>query len=192
MLGFVLVREPQQVWLIYVLTAIQSASQGFYFPAWNAILPDITKPHELGVANALSSATWSVMLAFGAALGGLVSGVVGVYPAFVIDGVTFLVSALILLRMPYQSLLTGDSDKSIVAGIRQYLDGLAYLRRHIDTFSIAIHKGVWGAGHRFFRSCKSRFRAPFPIAKRQHQPGLIYVMWARLRHCRFWGATGPR
>ena len=53
-------------------------------------MPDITSPEELSVANALSAATWSVMLAFGAALGGLVSGVVGVYPAFVIDALTFL------------------------------------------------------------------------------------------------------
>ena len=143
-LGFVLVREPEHAWLIYALTAVQSASQGFYFPAWNAILPDITSPAQLGIANALSAATWSVMLAFGAALGGLVSGVVGVYPAFVIDAVTFLVSALILLRMPYTSSLLAGGDQSVMAGIRQYLDGLAYLRRHIDTFSIAIHKGILG------------------------------------------------
>ena len=84
------------------------------------------------------------MLAFGAALGGLVSGLVGVYPAFVIDAITFLVSALILLRMPYTSSLLAGSDQSVMAGIRQYLDGLAYLRRHIDTFSIAIHKGILG------------------------------------------------
>ena len=31
-LGFVLVREPQHVWLIYLLTMVQSASQGFFFP----------------------------------------------------------------------------------------------------------------------------------------------------------------
>ena len=143
-LGFLLVRAPEHVWLIYVLTAIQSASQGFYFPAWNSMLPDITRPEELGIANALSSATWSTMLAFGAALGGLVSGVVGYYPAFVIDAVTFLISALILFRMPYESKLKAGSDYSVLAGIRQYLDGLGYLRRHIDTFSIAIHKGVLG------------------------------------------------
>ncbi|MCY4146370.1 MAG: MFS transporter [Chloroflexi bacterium] len=143
-LGFVLVREPEHAWLVYVLTAIQSASQGFYFPAWNAILPDITAASELSVANALSAATWSVMLAFGAALGGLVSGVVGVYPAFVIDAATFLLSALILLRLPYVSSLDADGDPSILAGIRQYLDGLGYLWRHIDTFAIAIHKGVLG------------------------------------------------
>lgn len=143
-LGFVLVRRPEDVWLIYLLTAVQGASQGFYFPAWNAMLPDITRPEELGMANAISSATWSMMLAFGAALGGLVSGVVGYYPAFVIDSLTFLVSALILLRMPYQSRLKPGADQSIMAGIRQYLDGLGYLRRRIDTFSIAIHKGVLG------------------------------------------------
>ncbi len=143
-LAFVLVREAEDVWLIYVLTMVQSASQGFFFPAWNSILPDITKPHELGVANALSSATWSVMLAFGAALGGLVSGIVGVYPAFVIDAATFLCSVLIIWRMPYRSLLSTNADQSIMAGLRQYIDGLSYLRRHIDTFSITLHKGILG------------------------------------------------
>lgn len=108
------------------------------------MLPDITQPEELGVANALSSATWSVMLAFGAALGGLVSGIIGVYPAFVIDALTFFLSTAIIFRMPYQSLLPSDSDKSIIAGIRQYIDGLSYLRRHIDTFAITIHKGILG------------------------------------------------
>ena len=143
-LGFVLVREPQHVWLIYLLTMVQSASQGFFFPAWNSILPDITRPEELGIANALASATWSVMLAFGAALGGLVSGVVGVYPAFVIDALTFLVSVLIIFRMPYQSSLAPAVDQSMMAGIRQYIDGLAYLRHHIDTFAIALQKGILG------------------------------------------------
>ena len=143
-LALVLVREAEDVWLIYVLTMVQSASQGFFFPAWNSILPDITKPHELGVANALSSATWSVMLAFGAALGGLVSGIVGVYPAFVIDAATFICSALIIWRMPYRSLLSPNADQSIMAGLRQYIDGLSYLRRHIDTFSITLHKGILG------------------------------------------------
>ena len=46
--------------------------------------------------------------------------------------------------MPYVSSLEAGGDQSILAGIRQYLDGLGYLWRHIDTFSIAIHKGVLG------------------------------------------------
>lgn len=143
-LCFVFVREPEHVWLIYVLTGIQSALQGFFFPAWNSILPDITSAEELGAANALSSATWSVMLAFGAALGGIVSGIIGVYPAFVIDGITFFVSVAIISKMPYQSLLSDSSDKSIMTGFTQYFDGLQYLRKHIDIFVITLHKGING------------------------------------------------
>ena len=154
-LGYLLVREPGDVWLVYLLTTLQSASQGFFFPASTSILPDITGPQELGIANALVSATWSVMLALGAALGGLVAGVIGVYAAFVIDAGTFVVSALILARMPYRSLLSKRGDASLAAGIRQYIDGLAYLRRHPGIFAIALQKGILGLlviG--FFRSCR--------------------------------------
>ena len=143
-LCFVFVQKPEDVWLIYVLTAIQSALQGFFFPAWNSILPDITTTEELGAANALSSATWSVMLAFGAALGGIVSGIIGVYPAFIIDGFTFFISVTILSRMPYQSLISESTDKSVIAGFRQYFDGLQYLRNHIDVFVITLHKAING------------------------------------------------
>lgn len=142
-LGFVFVREPEHVWLVYVLTAIQSALQGFFFPAWNSILPDITKPEELGTANALSASTWSVMLAFGAALGGIFSGVVGIYPAFIVDGITFFVSAIILWKMAYERIGV-MSDKSVKAAFQQYFEGIRYLRYHLDILVIAMHKGVNG------------------------------------------------
>jgi len=84
-LGFLFIREPEQVWMLYVLTAIQLGISGFFFPARSAILPDLVEPRELGAANALSSATWSIMLALGAALGGVVAGSWGIYPAFWAD-----------------------------------------------------------------------------------------------------------
>jgi MFS family permease len=142
--GFLLVREPGQVWLLYVLTAVQLALSGLFFPARNAILPDIVSRRELGAANALSSATWSVMLAFGAALGGLVAGQWGVQPAFVIDTLTFLLSAALISRIVYQHDSSLSTDRSVAAAIRQYVDGLRYLARHKDTLAIALHKGAFG------------------------------------------------
>ena len=56
-LGFLFIREPRQVWFLYVLTAIQLGISGFFFPARSAILPDVVTPQGLGAANALSSAT---------------------------------------------------------------------------------------------------------------------------------------
>ena len=144
-LGFLVVRDASLVWLVYALTAIQMGGQGFFFPARNAILPDIVSRRELGAANALSSATWSVMLAFGAALGGLFSGIWGIYPAFILDALTFFVSGFILSRIAYiPPAALGESDKSVGAALKQYIDGLNYFRHHVDIFVIALHKGANG------------------------------------------------
>jgi MFS family permease len=144
-LGFLFVSKPDQVWLLYALTFIQLAISGFFFPARNAILPDIVSRPELGAANALSSATWSVMLAFGAALGGIVAGQWGVYSSFIIDAATFLVSALLIAQLAYdhQPGLAG-MDKSVGAAVRQYVEGLRYLWHRKDQLAISLHKGAFG------------------------------------------------
>ncbi len=140
--AFLLVRSPEHVWLLYVLSFIQLGIGGFFFPARSAILPDIVSERQLGAANALTSATWSIMLALGAALGGLVSGTWGIYPAFAIDALSFVASALVLcrIRLPSRSALAGD--KSLGAVLRQYVDGLRYLREHGEIALTALHKAA--------------------------------------------------
>ena len=142
-LGFLLVRDAGDVWLLYTLTALQMAMSGFFDPAHTSILPDIAKPRELGAVNALSSATWSVMLALGAALGGLFSGIFGMYAAFVLDMFTFLLSAVLLaqIRMPAK-LVSAAADTTIAAAVRQYFDGLRYLRAHLDTLVVTLQKAI--------------------------------------------------
>lgn len=142
-LGFLLVRQPSHLWLLYTLTALQLAISGFFQPARNAILPDIVSPQELGAANALSAATWSVMLAFGAALGGIVAGVWGNRPAFVIDSATFVLSAVFIARINYQlPEALKNADKTLRAALTQYVDGLRYLWNHADILFIAMHKSA--------------------------------------------------
>ncbi len=141
-LGFLLVRTADDVWLVYALSAIQLGLSGFFFPARNAILPDITTKAELGAANAVSSTTWSVMLAMGAALGGLAAGAWGVEVAFVLDAVTFLISALILSRIVYDRPPALEGSKTVLAALQQYIDGLNYLRQNIDILFVALQKAA--------------------------------------------------
>ena len=116
---------------------------GFFFPARNALLPNIVGSQDLGAANALSSATWSVMLAFGTALGGLVAGGLGVYKAFVLDALSFFLSAVLIARIQGGSKLdTVDESGSVTAAFRQYIDGLRYLRKHLHIFAIVLHKAA--------------------------------------------------
>ena len=136
--GFLFVRDASDIWLLYTLTTLLFAVSGFFSPARSAILPDITTPRELGTANALGAATWSVMLAVGAAIGGLTTGLFGSRTAFVIDGFTFLLSAGFLLGIQ----LPGSSSATIDQPTRTRVTAFRYMRQHPDIFFIAVHKAA--------------------------------------------------
>ena len=142
-LGFLLVREPGDVWLLYALTATQLALSGVFFPARNALLPSLVTRAELGAANALSATTWSTMLAVGAALGGLVAGRFGVRTAFVVDAATYAVSAVILLGIPRLGAPAGAAARTIRSAGREYVDGLRYLVGHREVLFTACNKGLF-------------------------------------------------
>ena len=147
-LGLLLVREPQHVWLLFVLTALQVGISGVFFPVRVAILPEVASRRLLGPANALSSATWAAMLAIGAAAGGVFAGVFGIAAAFVLDAATYLLSALLLARMPYAavdrrsvSAPPATLGGSVRAGIAEYAESLRYLWKHGRVLVVALQKG---------------------------------------------------
>ncbi len=141
--GFLLVRSPEQVWLLYALSALLMAISGVFFPTRTAILADIVKRNEIGSANALTSTTWSVMLAVGSALGGFAAGQWGIYQAFAVDGMTFLVSAAFISRIQYRH-AQAEGKADLRAVLKEYADGLRYLQRKIDIFIITLHKAALG------------------------------------------------
>jgi len=141
--GFLLVRDASWVWLLYTLTAVQLGTSGFFFTARTAILPDIVAPRAVGTANAVTSVTWSAMLAVGAAAGGLVAGTLGIYTAFVIDGLTFFLSAAFIAGISIEGAPRAhDHDRTPRAVLAEYLEGTRLLRRSPDVLLIALHKAM--------------------------------------------------
>ncbi|HEV2904869.1 MAG TPA: MFS transporter, partial [Pyrinomonadaceae bacterium] len=100
-LGFLFVRRPDQMWLVYVLTVLQLAFSAFFEPAKTAVIPSIVSDRELLPANAIASVTWSIMLTTGAAIGGVVTGLFGTNAAFILDSLTFLASAILISRVRF-------------------------------------------------------------------------------------------
>src|SRR5229473_3251375 len=100
-LGFLFVRRPDQMWLVYVLTVMQLAFSAFFEPAKTAAIPSIVSDRELLPANAITSVTWSAMLTLGAAIGGVVTGLFGTNVAFMLDSASFLASAAFIARIRF-------------------------------------------------------------------------------------------
>ena len=130
-LGMVVVQTRDQLWLLYVLLALEVASAAFFEPARNAVIANIVAESEVIGANALSSATWSFNLAVGAGLGGLVVHALGRNAAFVINSLSFLASAALILRMQFREPhLEGRSHLSWadILGLGPIVEGVRYVK----------------------------------------------------------------
>jgi MFS family permease len=95
-LAFLFVRSSDTVWLAYPLLAVLASFSAAFDPASSAALPNLVDDEDLVTANALSGSIWGMMLAVGAALGGIVAAVLGRDTAIVIDAVSFAASAVLI------------------------------------------------------------------------------------------------
>jgi len=142
-LGFLLIDEPAEVPWLYVLLTAQVLSGAIFNPAKSAAIPNITTPRELLTANALMSATWSTMLAVGAALGGFAVEVLGTEAVFWIDSATYLVSVVFIAgtRIPQD---TAPAEPSLWrSAVREIADGWRHLRTHPRIGRFAFAKATW-------------------------------------------------
>ncbi len=146
-LGFLLVHEASDLYLIYALTGVQVILTAVFIPARSASIPNVTTAGELLTANALSAATWSTLLAVGAALGGVATEWFGVRVVFVLDSLSYLVSAAFLWRtsIPQQTDpgASVGSVKTVLGGIAK---GWRYLWQHREVGRMALAKSTWSLG----------------------------------------------
>ena len=99
-LGFLLVQRPSQLWIAYVCTAVLSALGAFFEAAKNAAVPNITGERDLLAGNALMFSSRFLLMSLGAAAGGWTAANVGYRAAFIINAVSFLVSAYSVWLIP--------------------------------------------------------------------------------------------
>jgi len=96
------VRSRSAVWLVYPLLFLESVMWAFFEPARTAVIPNITTDEDLILANTISSTTWSVNLMAGAAVGGVALALLGHNASFVLNALSFLISAFFISRMHFE------------------------------------------------------------------------------------------
>jgi predicted MFS family arabinose efflux permease len=141
-LCFLIVESREDLWLVYTLTLFEVTLTGFFEPARSAILPSIVAKNHLVTANALSGATWSVMLTLGAALGGFVVSLFGIRTAFILDALTYLLSAWFIIKISYPNTKPKESIKKKIkpSGIKGFREGVSYLISRPIVLALALLK----------------------------------------------------
>lgn len=148
-LGFLFVRRPDQLWIIYVLTVFQLGLSTFFEPAKTASIPSIVEDRELIAANAISSVTWSVMLTLGAAIGGFITSSFGTDAAFILDALSYLLSAALIASIRLPKRKKRERQKLSVGrllGITETIDGIKYVKDRPRVLAALLVKPAWGIG----------------------------------------------
>ena len=146
-LGLLLVGRKDQVWLIYALMGTVVSATAFFEPARTAVIPSITSRDQLLTANALSSATWSAMLAIGAGLGGVVTALLGRNAAFLVNGISFFVSAAFIARTQFDAsppAVRRPAGLASLTGLADLFEGAHYVRSDRHVRALMLVKAGWG------------------------------------------------
>lgn len=137
-LCMLLVRSRETVWVAYPLLMAETLLAAFFEPARNAVIPNIVEREDVVVANTLASTTWSVNLMLGATLGGAAAALFGRDVVFLLNALSFLVSAALIWRMHFaepHSESGGRFRARELVGFSPILAGIRYVRSHVSLRS---------------------------------------------------------
>ncbi len=141
-LMFILVHDSGTLWLLYLASVLLIVSASFFAPASSASIPNIVSKEELFSANALSGATWGMMVMVGSALGGIVSTILGRDAAFIINALSFLIAAALIASMDIPS----PKVERKATPWHDFKEGLIYLRQYLPALNLVGVKTGWGLG----------------------------------------------
>jgi MFS family permease len=119
-----------EIWHVYAASAVFGLAEAFFFPAYQAAVPELTPAQALPSANSLTSLSQQLAGIVGPAIGAGVVGLSGTAAAFGLNSLSFLTAAacmLALLRLAGPPRRSGEGQAA--NPLRDLREGLALVAR---------------------------------------------------------------
>ena len=146
-LALLLVRTRDTVWIAYVALGVETVMAALFEPARTAVLPNIVPEEQILPANTLMATTWSFNLAMGAALGGVVQLWLGRNAVFLVNALSFLVSAVLIAGAHFRETHAeagGKLQARELVDFRPILEGARYIGHDARLLWMVFLKGFMG------------------------------------------------
>lgn len=147
---FVFAVDPDNLWMLFVLSALLMFASPFFTSGRAAILPTIASQDELHTANSLTKTTQWTAVTVGAMLGGVSVMQFGYKGAFVFNAVSFAFSALCIWQLHepkgFRAQRTALTENRVLRPWHEYIGGLRYMRSVPLLFAIGLVHIGWASG----------------------------------------------
>lgn len=146
--GFLVVTGAAEIWMLVCLEAVNGLVIGMTLPAMAAVMPQLVPRELLQQANVLRSMSNGALRIIGPTVGALLVVTIGPGWALVVDGGTWLLSALLLIKVKIPPRERTAETTSPLAELREgwaLFVGTTWLWIIVLVFGIlnAIHTGAW-------------------------------------------------
>nr|HPR42129.1 MFS transporter [Candidatus Methanofastidiosa archaeon] len=129
---------------VYLIVFLISSISRFFYPARSAMIPTLVKKEQLLVANSLSHSTYEFSAIAGYAIGGMLVGFLGAHAVFLIDSVSYLISAAFIALIAFRPILKTAVKTGNVLGrvVEEFKAGLDYSYRERKVLFLLSLLGV--------------------------------------------------
>ena len=137
------------VWLAFLAQSTISALAAVISPATEASIPNIARnKEELALASSLLGSTWGVMLAVGAAVGGVFASVFGRDAAFIANAVSFAIAAILFSRIktPMQQERKTQTQRQRIRPIADMREAITHSRQDPVLMALIFSKTTFAIG----------------------------------------------
>ena len=150
LLLLLVVRSPEQLWVVYLVAIAQSTLGQFFVPAKNAIIPNLVDENELIGANSLNAVSDSVTRLIGPSLGGVLMAWLGLTSVVLVDSASFFISALMiaLIALPELASQPAVVQAATTFGAtwrkfaQEWLEGLRLIRQDRALSGLFVVMGI--------------------------------------------------
>lgn len=158
-LGFLFVQTPEDFWIAYLCSVLLSTLTAFFEAAKNASLPNITGDDGLLPGTALMFSLRFLLMSVGAALGGVASAAFGYHIAFLINSISFILSAYTIWLIPANK-LSADTHfneflelpegykkkKNVTSFFEDFREGWKFAWQHPFVLTVILTNILWAIG----------------------------------------------
>lgn len=139
-IAFLTFMNNLQLWMLYSISALMSATTAFFSPAIQASIPAMVKKDNLVKANSLTQMTRNATSIFGPALAGILITIIGIPGLFLLNSVSYLLSSLSESFISIPRVKRDINKKTTI--LEDFKDGIKYTMKNTDLLHIIIVGGV--------------------------------------------------
>ena len=183
-LSFLLVTSAEDLWIAYTATVILSGVGAFFEGAKNATLPNLTGSDGLLAGTALMFSTRFLLMAIGSALGGWAAYAFGYEVAFIINAVSFAISAISVWLIPEAATRDRETGERMADGAKrasfmtELKEGLHYTVKNHFALTILLMNVIWATGGGAIQVVFERIGGVYFAEKDNWNPDLaVAILW---------------